>query len=397
MSRMKNALALALLTALLAGVVVLSRQVFTAPYPGLNDFMSRWEGARSYWVDGLNPYSEPANLNIQRRIYGRPAMADEDPGYFAYPFYTTFLVWPLVYLSYDWASAVWLVLLAAALVGALILQLDLAGWKPRPGWLALLILGSLVIYYPARGLLLGQPGLLVYLLQALALWALSRRLDWLAGAALAVSTFKPQMGFLIVPLLLLWGMSRRRWRFLGAFAGVFGGLLLASFALLPSWLGDWLAQLQLYPTYTALGSPVWIITRYYLGLGDWAEALAAAVLVGGMLWAWYRMLRHGESWLWTAALTLTVTHLVAPRTATPHYVVFTLPLIVVIRELVMRRSRWGSGWALVTLLALLVIPWVHFLATVEGEFEHPTVYLPPPLLMLLALWITRRRWPQEAR
>lgn len=397
MSRMKNALALALLAVLLAGAVVLSRQVFTAPYPGLNDFMSRWEGARSYWLDGLNPYSEPANLNIQRRIYGRPALADEDPGYFAYPFYTTFLVWPLVYLPYDWASAVWLVLLAAALVGALVLQLDLAGWKPRPGWLALLILGSLVIYYPARGLLLGQPGLLVYLLQALALWALSRRLDWLAGAALAVSTFKPQMGFLIVPLLLLWGMSHRRWRFLGVFAGAFGGLVLASFALLPSWLGDWLAQIQLYPTYTALGSPVWIITRYYLGLGDWAEALAAAALVGGMLWAWCRMLRHGESWLWTAALTLTVTHLVAPRTATPHYVVFTLPLIVVIRELVMRRGRWGSGWALVTLLALLVLPWVHFLATVEGEFEHPTVYLPPPLLTLLALWVTRRRWPQEAR
>lgn len=392
MNLSKRALAVLILVVLLAGVVV-TRQVFTAPYPGLNDFMSRWEGARSYWVEGLNPYGEAASLNIQRRIYGRPAVEGEDPGYFAYPFYTVFVVWPLVYLPYDWASAVWLALLASALVAALLLQLDLAGWKPRSAWLAFLILGALLVYYPARGLLLGQPGLLVYLLQALALWTLARRRDRLAGVALAVSTFKPQMGFLIVPLLLVWGLVGRRWRFLGAFAAMMGGLLLASLALLPSWLADWLAQLQLYPTYTALGSPVWIITRYYLGLDAWAELLAATALVAWMLWAWYRMLRYGESWLWTAALTLTVTHLIAPRTATPHYVVFTLSLVVVLRTLIKQGGRWGAVWALVCLLALLIIPWVHFLATVEGEFEHPTVYLPPPFLTLLALWMTRKQWP----
>ena len=59
--------------------------------------MSRWEGVRSYWRDGLNPYGEAASANIQQRIYGRMAADDEDPGYFAYPFYTVFVLLPLVF------------------------------------------------------------------------------------------------------------------------------------------------------------------------------------------------------------------------------------------------------------------------------------------------------------
>jgi hypothetical protein len=99
----------------LIGMVILTHNNLTVLYPGHNDFMSRWEGARSYWVDGLNPYGDEASLNIQERIYGRAVVDDEDPGFFAYPFYTAFLVLPLVFTTYAWASAVWMVLLEAPL------------------------------------------------------------------------------------------------------------------------------------------------------------------------------------------------------------------------------------------------------------------------------------------
>jgi hypothetical protein len=91
-------------------------------------------------------------------------------------------------------------------------------------------------------------------------------------------------------------------------------------------------------------------------------------------------------------VTLTVTHLVAPRTATPHYVVFILPLIFYFREITQRSQRYGSLWVALLLLALLILPWVYFLATVEGEFEHPTVYLPLPFTMVILLWLTRKLW-----
>src|SRR5262245_43928292 len=110
--------------------VIGTYQALTLPYSGHNDFMSRWEGARSYFVDGLNPYGDEASLNIQRAIFGRAALPDEDPGYFAYPFYTVFLLFPIVNISYAWASAIWMVLLEACLIGAVLLLLDIFRWRP---------------------------------------------------------------------------------------------------------------------------------------------------------------------------------------------------------------------------------------------------------------------------
>ncbi|NWG16360.1 MAG: DUF2029 domain-containing protein [Chloroflexi bacterium] len=386
-------LILALVALVVFAVVVVGiHTIFTARYPGLNDFMSRWEGARAYWIDGLNPYGEQASLNIQTRIYGRAVVQGEDPGYFAYPFYTVFLVWPLVYLPYAWASAAWMALLAASLIGSLLLLLNLLRWQPSAPLLAALALWALFFYFSARGLILGQPGTLVVFLEILAIWGLARGQNRLAGAALALSTLKPQMGFLMVPFLLLWGWRARRRSFLAAFAVVFGAALLASFIFLPSWLGDWLAQLSLYPSYTALGSPVWIVTQYYLGLGSLAEYAVTAALAGWMLWAWWGVLvgKKDTRLLWTLALTLTVTHLIAPRTATPHYVVFFLPLVFYFSRLA--RWWWGGLWVALLLAALVLLPWLHFVATVTGEFEHPTLYLPLPFGILLLLWPTRRMW-----
>jgi hypothetical protein len=391
-NRRAQFLAAAALLVLLAVTVVMVRNLLTLPYPGHNDFMSRWEGARSFFVDHLNPYGDQASLNIQQRIYGRPVHEGEDPGYFAYPLYTAILVWPLVYVSYDWASAIWMVLLAAGLIASLFMLFDIFRWRPSPLLLGFLMIWVLLFYFSSRGLILGQPGTLVYVLEVLTLWALTRKHDRLAGVALAVSTLKPQMGFLIVPFLLLWGLRERRWSFVFAFIVVMAALLGVSFVLLPSWVGDWLAQLRLYPSYTALGSPVWIITSYYMGLGGWAEALVNVALVGVVLWSWYLVLwrRQGEAFWWAVALTLTVTHLIAPRTATPHYVVFLIPLVFYCAQ--MRRSRQGGRWIFLLLLALLVLPWLQFLATVKSQFEHPTMYLPLPFGMLVALLLTRRLW-----
>ncbi|NDJ74787.1 MAG: DUF2029 domain-containing protein [Chloroflexi bacterium] len=384
--------AFVVLAALVVVTTVATHNVLTEPHPGHNDFMSRWEGARSFWRNGLNPYGDEASLNIQERIYGRASTDDEDPGYFAYPFYTVFLVWPVVYTTYAWASAIWMVALEVCLIAALILLLDLLRWQPKPWLLVVLLLWTLLNYYAGRGLILGQPGIIVYALQALALWALAKNREWLAGSALALSTIKPQMGFLLVPLLLLWSARVQRWPFVGAFVGTWGGLMLLSFALEPTWFGDWIEQVQRYPSYTEIGAPVWDVTQHYLGLGVVGEWTVNLALYALMLWAWYGVLvrQQHERLVWTVVLTLTITHMSAVRTATPHYVVFTIPLLFYLRWLAQRRR--GHLWIMVILLVLLVLPWAHFLVTVEGEFEHPTLYLPVPFTLLPLLWFTRQQW-----
>jgi hypothetical protein len=372
----------------------------TSKYPGANDFYSRYGGARAFWVDHLNPYGEAASQQIQVGIYGRAANPDEDPGYFAYPFYTVILVGPLALLPYPWAEAIWLALLEVCLVGAFLLLIDLFGWSP-PRWLLILGLAWAIVFYPAaRGLFLGQPGIVVYFLEALAVWALFKRQDTLAGIALALSTIKPQMGFLIVPFLLLWGLRSRRGRFVVSFAAMWGGLMAVSFVLQPSWFGDWLTQLRQYPEYTAIGSPVWVVTHVYLPfLGQPGEIAITILLIGLMVWAWWRTLRRQEAatFLWTAALTLTVTHLVALRTATPHFVVFTFVLVVYFREITRADRQRGPLLVAGIMVGLAVGLWWLFLATVINRFEHPILYLPLPVGSLILLWFTRHVWWQAAR
>jgi hypothetical protein len=387
------------LTLLLIGNVVLTHNLLTKPYPGLNDFMSRWEGARSFWIDGLNPYGEQASLNIQMQIFGRPIVEGEDPGYFVYPFYVAFLLLPLVFVNYAWASAIWMVILEACLIIALLLALDLFRWRPRPILMAMLVLWTIVQYYGARGLLLGQVGIVVYLFEALTLWALAKEQDRLAGVALALSTLKPQMGFLLIPFLLLWGLRVRRWTFVAAFIVSMLVLVSASFLFQPSWLGDWIAQMRLYPQYTAAaysdtGSPVWIVTQHYLGLGSVGEWIVNLLFLAPMLWGWFTVLieRRDERFMWALMLTLTVTHLVALRTATTHFVVFTIPLVFYLKLLSRRRS--GNLWVALILIALTIVPWLHFLITVQGRdsLEHPALFLPPTFGLFALLLLTRRLW-----
>jgi hypothetical protein len=140
-----------------------------------------------------------------------------------------------------------MVFLEVCLVAALLLLLNLYQWSPVPWVVVVLLVWSQLDYFAGRGLILGQPSHLVYFLQILALWAIYRGHDHVAGVALAVSTLKPQMGYLLVPFLLLWAFRVKRWRFASAFGLSFVMLVLVSFILEPTWFGDWLDQARLYP------------------------------------------------------------------------------------------------------------------------------------------------------
>jgi hypothetical protein len=322
----------------------------------------------------------------------------EDPGYYAYPMYTTFLIAPLALLDYAWAEAVWLALLMACLISATVLLFDVVQWRPSPVMLGVTIFWALFFYPAARGVLLGQPGIAVYFLEVLTLWALMKGRYGLAGTALAISTIKPQMGFLLVPFLLLWGIRERRWRFVGWFSGVWGGLMLLSFLVLPSWFSEWAGQISRYTSYTAIGSPVWVLSRVYLRfLGPVGEGVITVLLVTLMMLAWWRVLAKRQPGLfgWTLMLTLVITHLVALRTATPHFVVFVIPMMFYFRQLVASDRRCGQRVVFATQLVLLVGLWALFLTTVEAKFEHPAMYLPLPFGILIVLLTSRTMWVRE--
>jgi len=386
-----------LILALLAVNVVVTHDYFTAPYPGHNDFMSRWEGARSYLQEGLNPYGEEASLNIQMQIYGRPIIEGEDAGLFAYPFYTVFVVAPFVPFEYAWASALMMVLLEALFIITLLLILDFFGWKPRPLAMTSLVIWTLLFYFSARNLILGQLAVLVYFGYIYVLWALPRNRDLSAGVLLAITTIKPQMGYILVPFLLLWALKQRRLAFIGSFSVTFGLMMVASFLLMPTWLTDWLNQVFLYPTYTELGAVNWIIMDLYLGLGTVGEWALNLPMYAAILWMWFTVLVQNKQdrLVWVVLMTLVLTNFVVPRTAVTHYVTFLIPMIVFYsREIWQKPRRAWLGYGV--LLLTFLLPWVHFLVTVEGEREHPTQLIVAPIVALVVLVWTRRLWWEKA-
>jgi hypothetical protein len=380
----------------LIGDIVATYAFFTSRYPGANDFASRWGGARAFWCDGLSPYSDESTRQIQLLIYGYaiPSGAEQelDPGPFAYPFYTVFLLWPLIWLPYPWAEAVWLVVLEVCLFVGLLLALRIHGWRP-PRWLLACTAVWAFLFYPdARALILGQLAVFVFAMVALALWALKERRDILAGLCLALSTVKPQIVFLLVPLLLWWAVRRRRWRFGGSFLGGAGLLVGASWLAEPGWIAGFLRQMARYPSYTALGSPIWILTHITFPiLGAWGEGVLSVLAMVFLAWAAWWAFRDGAAGAfgWAVGLCLIVTNLVALRTATTNYVVLLLPLVMAFRAL--QRGRMGAWLVLTVEVVLLVGLWGLFLTTVVDGFEHPVVYLPLPF-GLLAVFTLARRW-----
>jgi hypothetical protein len=393
---MRRLILLLLVGLLLVGDVVATHTLFTSRYPGANDFASRWGGARAFWRDGVSPYSDEATRQIQLLIYGRPIQPEEeqefDPGPFAYPFYTVFLVWPLVWMPYAWAEAVWLVILEVCLFVGLLLALHVYGWRP-PRWLLVCTAVWAFLFYPdVRALVLGQFAVFVFAMVALTLWALKERRDILAGSFLTLSTIKPQMAFLLVPFLLWWAVRERRWRFAASFLGEMALLLVASRLAEPGWLAGFLRQVTRYTSYTALGSPIWILTHLtFPALGVWGEVVLSGLAVASLVWAAWWAFRQGSAraFEWVAGWCLIVTNLVALRTATTNYVVLLLPLAMVFRAL--QRRRGGAWLVLLVEVVMLVGLWVLFLNTVVEKFEHPIVYLPLPF-GLVAVFALARRW-----
>lgn len=396
--KLRRVIAVLAVVVLFVADVVVTQVVFTSKVPGANDFFSRWMGARSFFVLGLDPYSDEATMLAQLGMYGRPAVGDEDPAPYLFPFYSVFTLWPLVNLPYAWVQAIWMCLLEFVIIGIGLMSTSLARWRLTPLRFALLVLFVLFFYSGARAILLGQYAVIVSALVIGSFLAMRGGHDVLAGVMLAWSTMKPQMVFLIIPYVMLWALARRRWRLMISAAVSMAILTGVSFILVPTWLNSFLSQLSYYTTFTFIGSPVWVIMQYFLGLGDAGEWVVSGLIGLALIVVWLRTLRDDRwsTFLWVSALTLIVTNLIALRTATTNYVMLLLPLWLAARAVADRWPRHARWFVPLGALIWLIGMWALFLITVVGKEEHPLVYLPLPFALAAAFVFWRKQMLERA-
>ncbi|MBI3244767.1 MAG: DUF2029 domain-containing protein [Chloroflexi bacterium] len=381
-----------LLVVVALGNIIFLHDFFTARFPGGNDSIPRWVGSLAWFSEGLNPYSDEVTDRAQEMIYGRRARPEEDKQRFVYPFYTVFFYLPLLWLNYEWARAVGMVLLEVSLILTTIVSLRMYQWKP-PSWLlALTVIWAVIFYHGARTIILWQMAGVVAVLIAVGLWAVKERRDVLAGVCLALATIKPQMTFLLLPLLGLWSLSARRWRLAASLAMSMAVLVGGSFLLLPGWLNDMQRQLADYTNYTHIGSPINILTQtVFPFLGQPVEWALVTILTVWLIWEWWGVRRDdGGRFDWVLALTLVATNLIVTRTATTNYVMM-LPALIYLFVLAARAyGPKAHLWIALTEIVLLVGMWVVFVVTVQGREEQWPVYLPLPFGLLLGLMMYRR-------
>jgi hypothetical protein len=364
--------------------------VFTRTHPGGNDFFVRWLGGREYLLHGVNPYDRSVAEEAQTAMFGRlTTPQDKDEAYFAYPLYTLYFFWPLSLLPYPWAQAIWMTLLQFMLIAVTLLSLRLSGWRPPP-WLTIVtLLWGILFYNGARAILLGQFSVLVALALLLALWAIHHRRDGWAGVLLAVTTIKPQMVFLVVLFLLLYALSHRRWRLPLSFGLSVLALTASAMLLVPTWPLDFIKNAVAYSDYVAFGTPLENLLHYLLPaavaapLTLWLSILLFALLLPG----WWSALRGAPGgYPWAVLTTLLVGSLITFRSATTNQIILYLPLFFFYHSLTQRAPRFANLLNLVTALGLLLLMWVTFVVTLDGNWEHVMMHgLLPALLLLLYL------------
>lgn len=363
--------------------------IYTAKHPGTSDFYSRWAGARALLLEGRDPYSVKVTAEIQQVIGVDPSFVGK--GGFAYPLFTIFAFWPLVYLTYDWVQAIWMVALQWIAMATVLVLLRLKQWQPSPIGLVGLFLATLLLYPVTRTVFLGQFTLHVTLFLAIALWALESHHDAWAGVCLAMTSIKPQLVLFLVPWLMLWAIGQRRWRVLVGLLAGGGMLMLASLALFPRWPLSFLEDMLRYSKVAGGRSPLVVLMDLLWPGGPEAVRYAvAALLILAMLVTWWRNWRQtGRLFYQALYWTIVVSLLVPFQTGTTSQVLLLIPMLAWLH---IALEKWGRGWSSAVTIGAEIALWALFLSTIQGDWENPVMFLPLPLLSLAVLVGIEIKW-----
>jgi hypothetical protein len=355
----------------------------TEPYTGGNDFYSRWAGAKALLVEGRDPYSPEVTSEIQMVKGIDPDL--EGKGSFAYPLPVILLFWPLVYLSYPLALAIWMTLLIWMVIVLIIILLSLFGWRPKPIPLAGVLLSTLLLYPVSRSVSLGQFTIHVTLFLGASLLLLRKDRDGWAGVFLAAASVKGQMLILTAPWLVIWSVAQRRWRFLGGLLLTGAIMFLTALVIFPGWPASFVADLQRYSSVAGGKSPLVVLgDQLAPGAGQLIRiVLTIALLFLTIRFCWLGLTGTGKTFYRATYWTIIAGLLIFFQTGTTNQVLLLVPLIDWLSAL-FRRKR-GPAMVSIVLLLLVFMPWIIFIETVQGNAESAVMFWPLPVLALLVL------------
>ena len=262
-----------------------------------HDFIEYWAAAHLL-VKGQNPYSLDLMRELQQPLSqqnGEVLMVVSPPQVL------TFLV-PLGFLhSYVFARLLWLLLNAGTLVFAIALLWDLFGGEPSGLWIGLC---TSALFFPVwHCLAVAQIGPFLLLGLVGFLWFESKGSPYLAGAALALTTAKPHLVYLVWLALLLWSIRKREIRVLAGAAVSILIALIATLILDPAAISQYLELVRSDYLWTYTAGAGGLLRSWF---GPDKHFLQFAPMLPGLVALAYYWHRH-KSWVWLDQMPLLLT------------------------------------------------------------------------------------------
>jgi hypothetical protein len=407
------ALLLFILIAVLTANIIVARAL-----PAGEWFFLRWSGARAFLIEQIDasrgvkgirampdgaavllvqeiePYSTEIARRTQQVAYDRLAFADEYPFVLNDPFFIVLLYIPLAFFrDFALARGIWMLLAEVALIGTILLSLNLSEWQP-PRWLYILLLGyGLFHYFSFNAFFTSTPAVFLTFLYLGSLLALRSHSDELAGGLLALAAYQWEVGGLFILFILLFVLANHRWGVLAGFGMALFVLLVASFLTYSGWglpyiravLSDWYRGVNLNFAHIVLRwfpdlrIPVGQIVSIGLGivlLIEWLDSVHA----------------HFRRVVWTAALSLAMTPLMGVAIFPANYVVLILPCVLILAMVWERWKRYRGFFSMLVFLPVLFIPYALYIRTVlvyDPLITDMLAALPPIAAIAGLYWM---RW-----
>jgi hypothetical protein len=388
-------IALILLGIGMIAALTYSNYCFAQSNPGGTDFLVHWVGMRALIFEGESPYSDEVTDRIRTITYGDLALSGEQGLRVAYyyPLYSTLFFAAFASIeNYDLARATWMTLLEINLAALALVSVRLLKWKLSSGLLVCYLLFSFLWYKAVRGVINGNAVIVVALLIALSLWAVREHRDALAGVLLASMTIKPHVVLLYFVFVLFWGFSRRRWKLIGWTVGSLLFLVLLGMLIIPDWLLQNLQEALRYPGNVA-GSAGAALEEMLPGVGPYLAIGLSAIIGIALIWEWRAAWgRDFSGFLWSTCITLVFSQLIGIQTDPGNFIILYVPLVFVFAGWQQRWGKRGDRRSVLLMLGLFLGLWVLFFATVKGEQQHPIMFFPLPLVLLIGLYSVRTNY-----
>ena len=378
--------------AFLVGLIWVNVQ-FSRNNPGGNDFLAHYVGTRALIFEGKSPYSEEVALEIQRRVFGRPAEPGEIEHRVVYPLYSIIIFAPFALIKeYAIARVAWMTVIEISLLATGFLALRITKWKPKLIILILYYQFAVLWYHGFRAVINGNAVILVGLFITGSLYALLQENEEAAGILLALSTIKPNLSLLYISFVLLWCVYQKRFRIILWFFGGMLFLILGGMVLIPDWILQNIWEILRYPGYNppvSIGEVLGLVFPGIASIIRWGIGIVLGLLLGYEVWAARK--KKADWFIWTACLTLTISQWIGIATDPGNFVILFTPFVLILARL---EERWKDQSRYLTPVILGTTffgLWFLFIATINFEYQpmqSSIMFFPFPGMILVGLyWI----------